>query len=426
MKTLEDTHVVTCFLRNRGDVLLLRRSEAVGSYRGKWGTVAGYAEGSPEQAATREIAEETGLGDSVELVRQGESFPVEDEELRKRWIVHPFLFECGSRDFKLDRESVEAEWVSPTEMLRRNTVPELWTSYARVAPSVNSVSGDTEHGAAYISLRALDVLRDRAALLAVERAEPGPAWNALANTAVHLIEGHPSMAVLANRLNRVMHSCRKSRAAEAVEHQAHASIERAAADDDAAAEHAAGLVAGHAVLTLSRSGTVLDALRTAEPRPTRVAVAESRPGGEGVGVAERLARAGLSVTLLPDAAIGALLEAGRVDLVLIGADSLLPSGAVVNKVGSYAAALAAARAGIPFYAVSATDKLLANDEEIQPGRGRIEELYRGSAPLDTFIPMFEPVPAELVTSVVTEKGVLGGSDLAAIATDLKKLADWSS
>jgi translation initiation factor 2B subunit (eIF-2B alpha/beta/delta family) len=425
MKALEDTHVVTCFLRNRGDVLLLRRSEAVGSYRGKWGTVAGYAEGSPERAATREIAEETGLAGYVQLVRQGESFPVEDEELRKRWIVHPFLFDCGRRDFKLDRESVEGQWISPTEMLRRDTVPDLWTSYFRVAPSVASVNADTEHGAAYISLRALEVLRDRAALLAVNQAEPDEVWAVLGKTVVDLIDGHPSMAVLANRLNRVMQSCKKSPAAEAVERHAHASIERAVADDDAAAGHAASLVAGRAVLTLSRSGTVLDALLTAEPRPRRVAVPESRPGGEGVAVAEDLARAGLSVTLLPDAAICALLDAQSFDLVLVGADSLLPSGAVVNKVGSHIAALAARRAGIPFYVVSATDKLRANDEEIQPGPGRIEELYRGSVPLETFIPMFEIVPEEVVTGIMTERGLLGRSDLAGVAAELRKLADWN-
>jgi translation initiation factor 2B subunit (eIF-2B alpha/beta/delta family)/8-oxo-dGTP pyrophosphatase MutT (NUDIX family) len=408
MTALEDTQVVTCFLRNRGEVLLLRRSEAVGSYRGKWGAVAGYAEGSAEQAATREIAEETGLADSVELVRQGESFPVEAPELEKRWIVHPFLFDCGCRDFKLDRESVEGEWVSPTEILRRDTVPELWTSYSRVAPSVASVNADTEHGAAYISLRALEVLRDRAALLAVEQIESSEAWEALAKSAVDLTQGHPTMAVLANRVNRVMHFSKESRSAEAVEHHAHSSIESAAADDEAAAGHAANLVAGRAVLTLSRSGTVLDALCTATPKPTSVAVAESHPGGEGVGVAERLIQEGLSVTLLPDADIVPLLEKRGVDLVLIGADSLLPSGGVVNKVGSCGAALAARRAGIPFYSVAATDKLRVNDDS------------------DVIHSIFERVPADAVTGIVTDRGVLRQSDLQAVAVELKDLTDWRS
>ena len=167
-------------------------------------------------------------------MRRGEAFPVEDSELQKRWIVHPFLFDCETRDFLLDRESVEGEWVSPTEILRRDTVPQLWTSYTRVAPSVASVNGDAEHGAAYISFRALEVLRDRAALLAVEQIELEEAWEELGKTAIELIDGHPTMAVLVNRLNRAMYHSRRSRSPVAVEHDAHASLERAIADDKAA------------------------------------------------------------------------------------------------------------------------------------------------------------------------------------------------
>jgi translation initiation factor 2B subunit (eIF-2B alpha/beta/delta family) len=263
-----------------------------------------------------------------------------------------------------------------------------------------------EHGAAYISLRALEVLRDRAALLAAEGAEPEQAWKVLGNIAVDLIAGHPSMAVLANRLSRVMYHCRESRSAKAVEQQARASIERAVADDKAAARHAAKLVAGRRVLTLSRSGTVQDALLSADPKPTDVVVAESHPGGEGVGVAKRLGRAGLSVTLIPDDAVVSQLEARGVELVLIGADSLLPSGAAINKVGSYAAALAAQRAGIPLYVVSATDKLRVEGDSIDP--------------------IFETVPSDAVTGIVTERGLLEPGELDSVAMELRKLADWSS
>ena len=403
MKPLEEIPVVTCFLRNRGDVLLLRRSEKVGSYRGKWGGVAGYAEGPPEEAALREIAEETGLVASVELVRRGEPFPVEDLSLHRRWIVHPFLFDCGSRDFKLDRESTEAEWVSPTEILRRDTVPELWTSYLSVAPTVETVNRDTEHGSAYISIRALEVLRDRAALLVQKRVEPVEAWKDLTATALRLLSGHPSMAVLVNRLNRVMHLSRKSRSAEAVEENARSSIDRAGADDEGAARQAARLVAERRVLTLSGSGTVMAALRAAAPSPVAVAVAESRPGGEGTSVAEALGRRGLPVTLLPDSALCALLTERRFDLVLVGADSLLPSGAIVNKVGSCGAALAARQAGIPFYVASATDKIQLNND-VQLPQGDPKELYTGGGPVETFVPIFEVVPAGLVTSVLTERG----------------------
>ncbi|MFB6095104.1 MAG: NUDIX domain-containing protein, partial [Halodesulfurarchaeum sp.] len=57
---MDATPVVTVFLRNEGAVLLLRRSEEVGSYPGAWGAVAGHAEGDPESQALAEVEEETG------------------------------------------------------------------------------------------------------------------------------------------------------------------------------------------------------------------------------------------------------------------------------------------------------------------------------------------------------------------------------
>ncbi|MFB6138141.1 MAG: NUDIX domain-containing protein, partial [Halobacteriaceae archaeon] len=100
---LETVPVVTCFLRNGTDVLLCRRSEAVGSYAGRWGAVAGHVAPSrdadpaghdPLDAARREIAEEAGLADAVTLARRGDPFAVRDADRGTRWLVHPFLFDC--------------------------------------------------------------------------------------------------------------------------------------------------------------------------------------------------------------------------------------------------------------------------------------------------------------------------------------------
>ena len=49
----------------------------------------------------------------------------------------------------------------------------------------------------------------------------------------------------------------------------------------------------------------------------------------------------------------------------------------------------------------------------------------GAAPLQTFLPMFETVPPDLVVGIVTERGLLGPSDMPAIVAELEKLADWS-
>lgn len=417
---MEEVHVVTCFLRNGSDVLLFRRSEAVGSYRGQWGAVAGHAEGDPDGAAREEIGEETGLADAIDLVRAGEPFPVEDAARGTRWVVHPYLFDCDSRDVTTNYETSEHEWVPPTGILRRETIPDLWESYRRVRPTVASVREDREHGAASLSLRALEVLRDRAAERAAEAVADGADgdWSKLAALARNLLDARASMAVVRNRVNRAMHDASEGRSA-AVEAAAQDGIDRALAADEAAAERAATELDG-TVLTLSRSGTVRAALERAGL--DRLLVAESRPGGEGVGVAESFAAAA-STTLLPDSAVAHALATEDVDAVVVGADTVLPDGSVVNKVGTRGAALAAAHEGVPVYVVTARDKVSADPAvDLEPLGA--EEVYDGEVELDVLAPTFDVTPADLVR-VVTEDGVLSADEVRAVAAEHRSLADWS-
>lgn len=421
---LEPTPVVTCFLRSGGEALLLRRSGEVGSYRGRWGAVAGYAEGDPDAAAVREIEEETGLGGACERVRRGEPFEVVDRDLGRRWIVHPYLFECSSREARLDWESVECAWVPPTEILRRETVPELWTSWRRVAPGLETVAGDREHGSAWISLRALEVLRDRAGELAAGGRDDEAARRELAGLARRLAAARPAMAAPANRIHRAMGEARAAGGgAETIERAAHAGIGRALDADREASARAAERVAGRTVLTLSRSGTAEAALTAARPRPTAVVVAESRPGGEGIGVAERLAAAGLRVVLVPDAAVAWAIAERGVEALLIGADTVLPSGAVVNKVGTRPAALAAAAAGVPVWAVAACDKVAPRPLGAPAEHADPAALYAGDAAIEVATPLFEIAPAESIAAVVTERGALTPAEIAAVAREMAALED---
>ena len=427
--TMDETPVVTCFLRHRGAVLLLCRSETVGSYTGQWGGVAGHVAheseaatdpvSTPDAAARREIAEETGLSDAVTLVRRGDPFPVEDADLDRRWLVHPYLFDCASRDVTLDDETTECEWVPPTEILRRSTVPQLWRSYDRVRPTVETVADDCDHGAAYLSVRALEVLRDEAAL-AAERDAGG--WTTIADRARDLLAARPSMTVVRNRVNRVMSEA-DERTPAAVEESAHEGIESALAADDAAADRAAERVAGDALVTLSRSGTVERALSSADPE--RLLVAESRPGGEGVGVAERRAEAGDDVTLAPDAALPWLLADGDYDAALVGADTVLADGRVVNKVGTRALALAAAREDIPLYVVAARDKVSpGSDPHLEAADPAT--VYDGDADLSVETPLFDVTPPDLVAGLVTGDGLLDADAVEAVADDHRDLADWNA
>jgi ADP-ribose pyrophosphatase YjhB (NUDIX family) len=128
---VEEKHVVTVFLRHEGKILLLRRSERVGSYRGRWAGVAGYLDADPLAQAMTEIGEETGLSAAdVHLVGRGRAVAVDDAELGRRWTVHPFLFDVAEPErVRLDWEHTEAAWVRPGEILERETVPGLWEAY---------------------------------------------------------------------------------------------------------------------------------------------------------------------------------------------------------------------------------------------------------------------------------------------------------
>ena len=129
---MKQTDVVTSFLLRRtasGDeVLLLRRSERVGTYAGRWAGVSGYLESAtPLEQAYREIEEETGLSrQDVRLLAKGEPLDVDDAALGVRWRVHPFLFEVEAPGLvNLDWEHTESRWVEPAGLGHYDTVPGL-------------------------------------------------------------------------------------------------------------------------------------------------------------------------------------------------------------------------------------------------------------------------------------------------------------
>jgi len=135
--TMEERHVVTCFLEYDNKILLLRRSERVGTYRGRWAGVSGYIEegNSPYEQALEEIREETGLGDEdIQLVREGEPLEVIDEEIGRKWIVHPFRFRViRPEKMEIDWEHTEMKWIDPEEIEKYETVPNLVETWERVA-----------------------------------------------------------------------------------------------------------------------------------------------------------------------------------------------------------------------------------------------------------------------------------------------------
>jgi len=123
--------VVTCLLEHDGKILLLKRSNLVGTYRGLWGGVAGYIEEleDPYNTAVKEIQEEAGISlDALELIWKGDPIEFSDNYAGRRydWIVYPFLFHIRSKELvRLDWEHDEYRWVSPSEAKKFDTVPGL-------------------------------------------------------------------------------------------------------------------------------------------------------------------------------------------------------------------------------------------------------------------------------------------------------------
>lgn len=121
---LKARYVVTAVLRHRRNILIVQRSKAVGTFRGRWSAISGYLEDreSPERRARQEVREETGIR-KVVLRASRPPFLVRQDSLV--YVVHPFLFDVSNRRVRLDWENVAHRWIRPEELRRYKTVPRL-------------------------------------------------------------------------------------------------------------------------------------------------------------------------------------------------------------------------------------------------------------------------------------------------------------
>lgn len=125
--------VVSAVLRHRGRILVVRRSQAVGSFRGRWSLISGYLEGreEPRDRAVREVREETGIR---RIAFRAAGPPVYARDDSTMYVVHAFLFDAPGRRVRLDWENAEHRWIRPEELDRFETVPRLKDVIASVLP----------------------------------------------------------------------------------------------------------------------------------------------------------------------------------------------------------------------------------------------------------------------------------------------------
>ena len=180
-------------------------------------------------------------------------------------------------------------------------------------------------------------------------------------------------------------------------------------------------------------GTALGVIRSAVESGKRIAVIadETRPFLQGARLtAWELAQDRIPVTLITDNMAGHLMKLGDIHAVVVGTDRVAANGDVANKIGTYMVAVLAHRHGIPFYVacpISTIDRDVPNGDAIpiEERDGAEVTGFRGMrwAPegINVRNPAFDVTPAELVTALITERGVVASPDRYKIAALLKVL-----
>ncbi len=163
-------------------------------------------------------------------------------------------------------------------------------------------------------------------------------------------------------------------------------------------------------------GTALGVIRATKEsgKKIKVIATETRPVMQGSRLtAFELKHDGIDVSLIPDTAVGYAMFKGLVNKVIVGADRILRTGHVYNKIGTYQVAMMAKQHNIPFYVAAplSTFDLKSNPEDViieQRNRSEVTQIGdRKTAPddIDVINPAFDMTPPELITGIITEVGI---------------------
>lgn len=163
-------------------------------------------------------------------------------------------------------------------------------------------------------------------------------------------------------------------------------------------------------------GTALGVIRSVVKRQAvAVYAGETRPWLQGARLTVwELAQEQIPVTLIADSAAAWLMQSGAIDWVIVGADRIAANGDTANKIGTYALAVLARQHGVKFMVVAPTttiDWTIASGAEIEIEQREARELlpacyHTPESVVSAWNPVFDVTPAELITAIVTEHGVV--------------------
>lgn len=299
------------------------------------------------------------------------------------------------------------------------------SSLRKTLKGLRALAADHRSGAAEIADRAAALLED---FLQQERAGDPRLPYALSALAETTLTIQPSMAPLLNLANRLQLAAEQNAAGLA---RARRELEAFRRQRGQSATRIAKLFAARlpkrrraTALTYSYSSTALAALLASSELIEQVILSEARPLYEGRTLAQRLAKGGIAVTLVIDAALPEQVAAA--DVVVVGADAVFDR-AYVNKVGTGRLQEEAGRAGKPVLVLADTAKFLPRALapfhciEEKPGR----ELWRDPPEKVTVVNRyFEVIPFERQTTLLSERGVFTPTRVRAWVTKLPVARRW--
>lgn len=269
---------------------------------------------------------------------------------------------------------------------------------------IEEIRQDKIHGASWLSRQAIGVLN-----LAVKKSEAKELSHFLEELEVvgrKLIDTKPSMASITNCVSRFIYEVSQESEAEkdlgSLKNIGSSIGHKLIKDSEEASlkitKRGAELIEkGDRLMTCSYSSTICQTFRLAKltVKEFRVSVAESRSGDKAYGevTAEQLKSYGIPTEIIPDSAIKYRIS--KVDKVLVGADSILFDGALINGVPTYSVAITAKDRQVPFYSLCETYKF-----DIRSYLGQPAELEEG----------FDRVSPHLITGIITEEGTIKPSE----------------
>ena len=284
----------------------------------------------------------------------------------------------------------------------------------KVIERIDEIRNDRLHGAGWLSRQAISTLN-----LAVSESQADTVASFIDEikiVAAELTEARPSMISIANYihqlLQQVMLGAQNEKDLDSLRSLAQSkAIELTKLSEEAtskATEYGYGIIGDlDTVITCSYSSTVCEALKLAKQKGKefQVLVAESRINDKAYGeiTAKQLKQHLIPVQVVPDKYIH--LRISKADKALVGADSILSDGSLINGTPTHTLASAAKEQNIPFYTVCETAKFdtqgyIAQTSEPEPG--------------------FDKTPSDLITGIITEKGIMKPSMVIAYVEQMAR------